>query len=161
MEIIKIKKEIVFKTDFKAEFEKVGTTKKLLGLSSEDEQQIAVFDWIEAQSKKHPILDSIYAIPNGSNKSIQQRVLFKRTGLKSGVWDIHVPIPRLGFAGLYIEMKWTSGLSDNQKEFHKLLKDTHVFAMCYTAKQAITVLESYLSSDTIDDMMDKIQRRYK
>ena len=63
------------------------------------------------------INEPYFAIPNGANKSIGQRVKFKAEGLKSGVPDLF--LPRLN---LFIEMKTKTGkLSKNQKEWFDIL----------------------------------------
>lgn len=68
----------------------------------------------------------IHAIPNGGSRgatkdqAMKVGAAMKAEGVKKGVSDIFVPIPRHGLHGLYIEMKKQdggSGLSPEQKEF--------------------------------------------
>jgi len=62
----------------------------------------------------------MYAIPNGGNRNQREASRLKRQGVKSGVSDVCLPLPRGGFCGLYIEMKRSKGrirVTDNQKEF--------------------------------------------
>lgn len=91
----------------------------------EHQQQSLLFSWAKLKETQIPELESLYAVPNGSNKSIAQAVKFKAEGLKSGVPDVVLPVlmwneagrpvPQDGsgpetfascwFGGLYIEMK--------------------------------------------------------
>lgn len=69
--------------------------------------QAYVFEWIHNADNQLliPDLASIYAIPNGSNKSKTERWLHQVTGLQPGVPDLHIPVARKGFHSFYIEVK--------------------------------------------------------
>lgn len=92
-----------------------------------DERAYTVKGWAaENSAVAIPELRWVFAIPNGgsrgSTKQEAQRVgsKLKAEGVKAGVSDLMVPIPRHGLAGLFIEMKRLdggAGLSALQKEF--------------------------------------------
>jgi hypothetical protein len=68
-----------------------------------------------------------YAIPNGAAwLSIPARAILKATGRKSGVPDLHIPVPFGSFHSLYIETKTPTKNSKPSKEqiyWHKKLTE--------------------------------------
>ena len=67
----------------------------------ERDLQTAVFQWRDMQLGVYPELAFLYASLNG------QYAAGHRTepGLTSGVPDLHLPLPRRGYHGLWIELK--------------------------------------------------------
>lgn len=67
-------------------------------------------------------------------------------GLRSGVPDLCLPVPRHGYGALYIEMKFGKGrLSNAQRIYKQQLEDAgNKVAVCYTADAAVEVLRHYL-----------------
>ena len=75
-----------------------------------------------------PLLEWIYHCPNGSHKSKIAAVKFKKAGLKSGVPDLFLPVPRfhrvegaphnMGAVrcGLFIEMKKPGGTTTKNQD---------------------------------------------
>ena len=62
----------------------------------------------------------IFAVPNGGSRHIREAANLKRQGVKPGVSDVIVLIPKKGFASLCIEFKTKVGKqSEYQKEFQK------------------------------------------
>ena len=85
---------------------------------TEDMIQIEVIKWSKhpAVQKKYPELALLYHTANERKCSVYRGAHLKRMGVKSGVPDLHLPVPRKGFHGLYIELKSAKGhVSDNQK----------------------------------------------
>lgn len=84
---------------------------------TENQEQAALFEWAGWMEKEMPELKLLYSIPNGGYRLPQTAVMLQRTGVKSGVPDVCLPIPRKGFGGLYIEMKRVKGgaVSANQE----------------------------------------------
>ena len=73
--------------------------------------------------------------------------------MKAGVSDLHLPYAKGVYIGLYIEMKYDKGRhQDSQVEFLRdMANNGHYVATCYTADDAIKVLEEYL---TLGDLME-------
>uniref|UniRef100_UPI0032601406 VRR-NUC domain-containing protein n=1 Tax=Clostridium sp. NkU-1 TaxID=1095009 RepID=UPI0032601406 len=71
----------------------------------------------------------------------------KAQGVKAGVPDLHLPIPKGAYAGLYIEMKYNTGtVEDEQKEWIKAMKAAgHYACVCYGYDYAVKVIEEYVS----------------
>ena len=67
--------------------------------------------------------------------------------MKAGVPDLSLPVPRRGFHGLYIEMKFGKGKTTKaQEEFMALLREQgYKTAVAYGAEQAREVIRHYLA----------------
>lgn len=77
-------------------------------------------------------------------------------GVKDGVSDLCLPYAKGVYIGLYIEMKYDKGrLQDSQVDFLRdMARNGHYVATCYTANDAIHVLEEYLN---LGDMMEMLE----
>ena len=110
---------------------------------TEHEEQVSLL----SQKGCHPML---YSIPNGARTSISVAKRLKAEGLKKGVPDLILPIARLGYHSLYIEMKRhkpRGTTSKEQKVWHKALaKEGHLVYVCYGGEAAWTVLNNYINS---------------
>jgi hypothetical protein len=119
---------------------KVGKFKPLV--PTEHQEQVAVVQFCDAQNIR------IFAIPNGSNKNPASAAKFQREGLRKGIPDLMVPIPKGGFMGLFLEMKRTKNAkpSKEQQEWIEFLNQMGYFAIvCYGADEAIAVIQRYLN----------------
>jgi len=113
----------------------------------EHNAQVALFQWAAIERRKWPELALLFAVPNGSNKSMAQAVKFKREGLKAGVPDVWLPVPRGKFNGLIIEMKKEKGgtLSQEQRWWIDRLSERGYWVeVCRGLDAAIKTIEGYL-----------------
>ena len=127
---------------------------------SEDTEQETVIQWARYCSGKWPKLKLPHHIPNGGSRNKKEAVKLKRMGVLAGVSDLHLPVARAGYIGLYIEMKYENGhLLDSQKEFMKraALWDNYC-VVCYSAADAIEVLENYVNNMTLFENLSIIKR---
>lgn len=76
---------------------------------TESEEQQTLFRWAAMQCGKYPELALMFHIPNEGKRSWMTGGRMKAEGLKSGVPDIFLPVPRGEFHGLFVEMKRTKG----------------------------------------------------
>src|SRR5690554_620263 len=83
---------------------------------SEDQEQAWLFQWARRNEKEIPELARLFAIPNGGHRSKRTAALLKLTGVKRGVPDIFLPLPRNGYHGLWIELKSMSKSARASKE---------------------------------------------
>jgi hypothetical protein len=60
----------------------------------ERDEQIALFRWIDAHTRLHPSLGTVFAIPNGLALLPGVAGQARAQGVRSGVWDICVPVAR-------------------------------------------------------------------
>ena len=86
-------------------------TRTQVGLTSPSEsvEQQCLFRWAALQSGKYPELAMMYHIPNGGSRGKVEAIRFKAEGVKAGVPDICLPVPRGTWHGLYIELKRREG----------------------------------------------------
>lgn len=120
---------------------------------TENQIQADFFTWLALHEKKHPELGLFYAIPNGSHKSPAARGLFKRTGLKAGVPDVHLPVKQYRgsiksmYCGLWFEFKARKGkVSDAQTDWMARLEAAgHWVAVCRSWTEAANITIDYLN----------------
>ena len=127
----------------------------------EHDNQVTVIEWAKYNEGRFPELKLLYAIPNagawrgkpfitksGLKLPPLQATKFKKEGLKSGVPDLCLPVPRGGYHSLYIEMKSEDGkMSENQEKFAAMLcGQGNLVMVCRNADAAIKALETYLKS---------------
>lgn len=115
-------------------------------LWTEHEHQKAVVEWAERMSGLAPELHLLFAIPNGGKRHMFTARKMKAEGVKSGVPDLCLPIPRAGHHGLFIEMKTPQGgLTPEQREWITALR-THGYRaeVARGFEAAINIIEDYL-----------------
>lgn len=127
---------------------------KAVNVPTEDEEQATVIEWAELNAVHFPDLKLLYAIPNGGKRDVREAAKFKRTGVKPGVPDLHLPVPKGGYHGLYIEMKRKKDgkLSPDQREWLRILTEQgHYCAVCKGWEQAVKTIINYLRERLIKD----------
>jgi len=80
---------------------------------------------------EHTELELMYHIPNGGKRNIATARRLKAEGVKSGVPDIHLPVARGAYHGLYIELKKQRGGNTTENQ------DTWVAALNKQGYRAI------------------------
>jgi len=93
-----------------------------------------------------PLIDFIYAIPNGGHRAKSTAKQMQLEGVKKGVPDLHCIVAVAPYHSLYIEMKTPKGdLSSDQKAFVPLLRECgHKVVVCRSVDQALTEIQKYL-----------------
>lgn len=116
-------------------------------MRSEDTEQINVVSWANWNVNRYPELRWLFHVPNGGSRNKQEAVKFKQMGVKAGVSDLCLPYPKGIYCGLFIEMKYGNNRQqDTQKEFlADMAAAGHFVATCYSAEEAIKVIEEYLN----------------
>lgn len=91
---------------------------------TENQEQAMLFEWANLHEHKYPELKLMFHIANGGLRDGRTAVTLQRTGVKPGVPDVCLPVPRNGFGSLYIELKRRKGgvVSVNQKTWLNALK---------------------------------------
>ena len=119
---------------------------------SEDTEQIAVVYWAMYNAAQYPELKWLHHIPNGGSRNKAEAVKLKQMGVKAGIPDLSLPVPKGIYNGLYIEMKYDKGtIEKSQKEMLKALADAgHYCVVCYGAEEAIKILTEYINLKPID-----------
>lgn len=114
---------------------------------SEDTEQMTLIDWCNINICTYPELRLIYHVPNGGKRGKLEAARLKRAGVKRGVPDLCLPVPRKKYHGLYIEMKFGNGrTSKEQKEWIKDLTEQGYFAtVCNGFEEAKETIIKYMS----------------
>lgn len=112
----------------------------------EDNEQISLFDWAALQSGKCPELKLLFHIPNGGKRNAREGARFKRMGVKPGVPDLFLPVPRGKYHGLFIELKSSNGkLTDYQRHWlQDLAASGYAACVCFGFDEAKNDILKYL-----------------
>lgn len=116
-------------------------------IPNEDEEQIMVMNWAELAKGKWPELEMLFHIPNGGKRGKREAARFSDMGVKAGVPDLCLPVPRGNYAGLYIEMKRRKGgvVSPEQKKWIASLRGRGYAAeVARGGAEAVAIIEGYL-----------------
>jgi hypothetical protein len=118
---------------------------------SEHDEQAALFQWAAYNTARLPELALLFHVPNGGKRAPATAARLKAEGVKPGVPDVWLPVPRLGQHGLVIEMKCHGGrLSDEQKQWiNDLHAQGYYVEVCWTWQQAADEIETYLTWDML------------
>ena len=115
-------------------------------LASEHQLQSAFVQWARAKEGKYPELRLAFAVPNAAKRSFALAQIMRDEGLRAGVPDWWLPVPRKGFSGLVIEFKAPGKkVTDAQASYMEMLliEGWRVYTMNDWAMAAI-VVETYL-----------------
>ena len=110
---------------------------------SEAQEQTMIFQW----AKLKPELKWLFSVPNGGSRNFLEAINLKRQGLKKGISDMCLPLPKGKYHGLFIELKvGRNKPSPEQLEFISYVNSNDYFArVCYGHEEAISLIENYLN----------------
>jgi len=113
---------------------------------AEHEEQRKIFEWAEWSIGRLPELEMLFAVPNGGRRDKATAARLKAEGVKAGVPDIILPVPRGGYAGLWIELKRRPNEPTEQQQrwLERLRGHGCMAGVCYSAEEAIAAIEDYL-----------------
>lgn len=118
---------------------------------TEHQEQAALMRVCRLHENKYPGLELIHAIPNGGQRHIAVARKLKAEGVKAGVPDIFLPVPRGNAHGLYIELKAKGGrVSDAQRNMLAALSSQgYACIVAYGWENAWGEVKSYMESKTV------------
>src|ERR1043165_1268822 len=108
---------------------------------------MALIQWCQTYAPQYPQLARIYAVPNGGHRHPKVAVYMKAEGLRAGVLDICLPVPRDPWHGMYLEMKFGRNklTAEQAAEMESLRKDNYfVPEPCYSWIEAARSIAWYL-----------------
>ena len=114
---------------------------------TEHAEQVALFHWARLMSNRWPLLQTMFAVPNGGARHIAVARKLKAEGVSAGVPDIFLPVPTDKYHGLFIEMKRTKGgrVSIDQKWWIDNLRiNGYRVEVCEGCAEATKVITEYL-----------------
>jgi hypothetical protein len=109
--------------------------------------QCEVIQWWASACKIFGVPEILlFAIANAGKRGVILGRIMKREGLRAGVSDLFLSVPRGQFHGLYIEMKKPNGVvSPSQQRFQCIVTSQEYAAyVCYSAAQARKLIAVYL-----------------
>ena len=116
-------------------------------LPSEGQEQATLFSWARMMEGRYPELRLMFHVPNGGGRGKAEAGRFKMEGVKAGVPDIFLPVPRGNYHGMFIEMKKHKGgkVSAEQKVWLAELAEQGYFAVvAFGWEDASEQIRSYL-----------------
>jgi hypothetical protein len=116
--------------------------------SIEHAEQVLLMQWWALSHQQFGIPEQLlFAIPNGGERNIIVAARMKKEGVRAGVPDLFLAVPRGEFHGLFIEMKKPKGgrVSKNQSSMMKLLAaQGYASKVCCGWVEARVEIERYL-----------------
>jgi hypothetical protein len=114
---------------------------------SEHAHQVALIDWWRLQHKRYGLPEfALLAIPNGGQRNKAVAAKLKAEGVRKGVLDLFMPVPRGVFNGLWIEMKYGyNKLTKEQTEFRAFAEQQrYKVVACWSWEEAKNEIGGYL-----------------
>jgi len=108
--------------------------------------QVEVFRAVQILHHLHPEARLMFAIPNGGHRNKVVAAKLKAEGVKPGVPDIFLPVPRANYHGMWIEMKTEKGrLSPSQKSYREgLIEQGYHYHLGRAAGDTFLQIKNYL-----------------
>jgi hypothetical protein len=112
----------------------------------EHQTQCALFTWAQSMQSQYPELALLHAIPNGGQRNAIVGAKLKREGVKRGIPDVHLPVARGPYVGLWIEHKaGKNKLSPDQEHIkHFLEVELNRVIVSYDWTHSARAIEEYL-----------------
>jgi hypothetical protein len=93
----------------------------------------------------------VFSIPNGGLRHIVVAKKLKKEGVKKGVPDVFIPVPKKGYYGFFIEFKTPKNrknVSKEQKEYSSfLINQNYRYEIYCDAEEAAEEVLCYLKND--------------
>lgn len=116
------------------------------GELSENAIQKTVMEWVRCD----PVLRALVIhIPNEGKRTSRYGKSLKDMGMRPGVADLFIGMPRRGYGGAWLELKSKNGvLSDSQAEFlDDMAKQNYFTQVCFSIEDAIKTINWYCFND--------------
>lgn len=91
---------------------------------------------------------ALFHIPNGGTRNVAEAARLKQAGVRSGVCDLFLAVPKGPFHGLFVELKRPVGgtTSENQKAFIDFVRTKGYAAfVCHGTRAAQYLISRYLT----------------
>lgn len=118
-------------------------------MALESHHQQEVFKWALQPSirAKWPELKLLFHIKNEERSGARAVAIDKAMGVKRGVPDLCLPVPRGQYHGLYIEMKNETGTATADQKWwgEELTLQGYYWEVCHGWRSAVRVIEWYMT----------------
>lgn len=110
-------------------------------------EQVALMEWCAWQANRDARYGLLFAIPNGELRDVVVAGRLKRSGVRSGVPDLCLPVASGIWHGLFIEMKRRDGGRVAPEQVHwlsALNAQGYLGVVCHGFDEARLILSFYL-----------------
>lgn len=122
--------------------------KKKIG-HPEDDLQASCIEWFDLRYR--PFAQLLFAIPNGGCRNVREARRLKAMGVRAGVLDLFLSVPRGGFHGMYLELKaGKNRMSPEQRKFKEaVLERDYSVHEIRTIEQFVEITNWYLGEPDV------------
>ena len=132
----------------------IATVRDRQTVPTEHDEQAALFRWAASNEPRCPALRWLFAVPNGGHRRKAVAAQLAAEGVKAGVPDVMLPVPRGGWHGLFIELKRADGrnrpTAQQRAWLDGLVDQGYRTAVAYGATEAIALVTAYLGMEGED-----------
>lgn len=109
---------------------------------AEETIQKVVMEWVNINPVTKKYAGCFIHCPNEGKRTPWNGKLMKDMGMRKGVVDLFIAVPRHGHGGAWIELKSACGfLKPEQKQFLKDMSEQNFYtAVCWSIEEAISVI---------------------
>lgn len=114
---------------------------------TEHQEQVKVIHWWRHACARYGVPEfALFAVPNGGSRGVVEAANLKAEGVRAGVSDLFLSVPRGGLSGMFIELKAVKGrASPEQIEFIASARLRGYRAeFCFGADAAIAAITDYM-----------------
>jgi hypothetical protein len=119
--------------------------------SIEHAEQVALMKWWALVHNRYNLPEQLlFAIPNGGQRNLIVATKLKAEGVRAGIPDLFLAVPRGRFHGMFVEMKKTKGgrVPKNQQIMLETLNLCGYYSIvCHGWNEARDAITQYLTGD--------------
>lgn len=120
-------------------------------MDREGEEQVSVIEQFDLEFPH--LAKRLFHVANGGKRTRLERHLMVKQGVRRGVPDLVLPVPKSGFHGLYVEMKaakpHSAPVTDEQNDWIDFLREQGYCAeVARGGAQAMDIIRRYLDPRT-------------
>lgn len=115
--------------------------------NEEFKMQVALFKWARVAVRNYPGLDLLSSSLNGVWLTDAQAAKAKAAGMLAGEHDVKLPVPRGGYVGLSIELKYGKNKPTKEQNWYgdRLTEEGWLVGYCWDWLKAANLIVAYLS----------------
>ncbi|HMF72302.1 MAG TPA: VRR-NUC domain-containing protein [Flavitalea sp.] len=115
------------------------------GELSEESIHKTIIQWVRNHPKLKKMGNLVMHFPNEGKRSLRYGKLMKDLGMRKGVSDLLIAMPRHGYGGAWIEIKSRGGIvSKEQNNFLSDMRQQNYFtAVCWSIDEGIKTIDWY------------------
>lgn len=133
---------------------------------TECEEQEMLMQVIEVHKGRCPELEMLFHVPNEGKRTRYAGGKLKKEGMKTGVPDLFLDVPKGRYHGLRIELKRQKGnkaTEDQRQWIIKYISHGYAAAVCYGWEEAWQLIRAYVSENQkmINNYIDRTMKEIK